>query len=289
MFPFLGVLAGVGAAVGWGVGDFFAGKSSRRIGPYSAAFLSVLLGFAAAVIIYLLLERNFGAPSLRLFGELSVLVLLMTMAQIAFYKALEIGPVGIVATLGSAYPMLTVPLAMVFLGEKLTPMQLAAIATVILGVVLTSIQFGGKKITLGRKQGIFLALAAMVLWGISFAFLDPLVGELGWMKANFLEYVLFVFWEAVVFRMMGIGVRQLVAPGYNRIVVANSLSFVFGNVFFNWGLEKGMAAMVTPVSSAYPVLTVLLSWIFLKEHLKKNQLLGIGLVVAGVILLAIFS
>jgi drug/metabolite transporter (DMT)-like permease len=170
MFPIIGVLAGIGAAAGWGVGDFFAGKSSRRIGPFPAAFLSVFLGFCAAIVIYLLLSREFGAPPLDVFVKLAFLMLLLTVAQIAFYKALEIGPVGIVATLGSAYPMLTVPLAIIFLGERLTLIQLAAISIVILGVILTSIQIGGKKIVTSRKLGVFLALTAMVLWGVSFAF-----------------------------------------------------------------------------------------------------------------------
>jgi drug/metabolite transporter (DMT)-like permease len=289
VFPIIGVLTGIGSAAGWGVGDFLAGKSSQKSGPYQAAFLSVLFGLIVTAVIYLIFVRDFDIPSPDIFIRLTILVLGLSAAQILFFKALSIGPIGIVATIGSAYSLITVPLALGLLGERLTSGQLVAVGTIILGVVLTSIQLGGKSIRLISKRGVALALAAMVIWGISFAFLDPVVEALGWVKAFSLEYVLMVIWELIILGMMGIGFRKLVAPGFNRLVVANSIAFLFGNAAFNFGLEKGLVSIVTPISSAYPVITVLLAWIFLKEHLKRNQLLGIALVITGVIILAVYG
>jgi drug/metabolite transporter (DMT)-like permease len=289
VFPIIGVLTGIGSAAGWGVGDFLAGKSSQKSGPYQAAFLSVLFGLIITAVIYLIFVRDFGIPSLDIFIRLTILVLGLSAAQILFFKALSIGPIGIVATIGSAYSLVTVPLALGLLGEHLTTGQLVAVATIILGVILTSIQIGGKSVRLISKRGVLLALGAMIIWGISFAFLDPVVESLGWVKAFSLEYVLMVIWELVILGAMGIGFRKLVAPGFNRLVVANSVAFLFGNAAFNLGLEKGLVSIVTPISSAYPVITVLLAWIFLKEHLKRNQLLGIALVITGVTILAVYG
>ena len=271
------------------MGDFLAGKSSQKSGPYQAAFLSVLFGLIITAVIYLIFIRDFGIPSLDIFIRLTILVLGLSAAQILFFKALSIGPIGIVATIGSAYSLVTVPLALGLLGEHLTTGQLVAVATIILGVILTSIQIGGKSVRLISKRGVLLALGAMIIWGISFAFLDPVVESLGWVKAFSLEYVLMVIWELVILGAMGIGFRKLVAPGFNRLVVANSVAFLFGNAAFNLGLEKGLVSIVTPISSAYPVITVLLTWIFLKEHLKRNQLLGIALVITGVIILTVYG
>jgi len=287
VFPIIGILTGIGSAAGWGVGDFLAGKSSQKSGPYQAAFLSVLFGLIVTAVIYLIFVRDFGIPSPDIFIRLTILVLGLSAAQILFFKALAIGPIGIVATIGSAYSLITVPLALGLLGEQLTVGQLAAVATIILGVILTSIQIGGKSVKLISKRGVILALGAMIIWGVSFAFLDPVVEELGWVKAFSLEYVLTVIWELVILGAMGISLRKLVAPGFNRLVVANSIAFLFGNAAFNIGLEKGLVSIVTPISSAYPVITVLLAWLFLKEHLKRNQLLGIALVITGVIILAV--
>jgi drug/metabolite transporter (DMT)-like permease len=57
-------------------------------------------------------------------------------------------------------------------------------------------------------------------------------------------------------------------------------------VLFLYALTKGPASQVTPASSAYPVVTVVGSALFLSEKLTLVRGLGTALVVAGVVILS---
>jgi uncharacterized membrane protein len=57
-------------------------------------------------------------------------------------------------------------------------------------------------------------------------------------------------------------------------------------VLFFYALTKGSASQVAPVSSAYPVVTVIGSALFLSEKITLIRSLGTALVVAGVVLLS---
>jgi transporter family protein len=51
------------------------------------------------------------------------------------------------------------------------------------------------------------------------------------------------------------------------------------------GLQEGDASSVIPVSSAYPVVTLLASAVLLSETLTLSRIVGTALVVAGLVLL----
>ena len=57
-------------------------------------------------------------------------------------------------------------------------------------------------------------------------------------------------------------------------------------ILFFYALTKGEASQVTPVTSAYPVVTVIGSALFLAEKITLVRGLGTALVVAGVVLLS---
>lgn len=57
-------------------------------------------------------------------------------------------------------------------------------------------------------------------------------------------------------------------------------------VLFFYALTKGPASQVTPASSAYPIVTVVGSALFLAEKLTLIRGVGTALVVAGVVLLS---
>jgi uncharacterized membrane protein len=57
-------------------------------------------------------------------------------------------------------------------------------------------------------------------------------------------------------------------------------------ILFFYALTKGPASQVTPATSAYPVVTVIGSALFLSEKITLIRGVGTGLVIAGVVLLS---
>ncbi len=68
--------------------------------------------------------------------------------------------------------------------------------------------------------------------------------------------------------------------------VAAGMSTGFGLFFFFRALHQGAASVVVPLTSLYPVVTVVLSWLFLRESLSPRQLTGLVLAIAAVWLLS---
>ena len=67
---------------------------------------------------------------------------------------------------------------------------------------------------------------------------------------------------------------------------ATALAASSALILFFYALTKGPASQVTPATSAYPVVTVIGSVLFLSEKITLVRGLGTGLVVAGVVLLS---
>ena len=64
------------------------------------------------------------------------------------------------------------------------------------------------------------------------------------------------------------------------------LSGALGNIAFFAALEKGNASLATTMSALYPLITVLLGTIFLKERLQFGQLIGLALAMGAILLFA---
>ncbi|MDK2790501.1 MAG: bacterial/archaeal transporter family protein [Methanothermococcus sp.] len=71
--------------------------------------------------------------------------------------------------------------------------------------------------------------------------------------------------------------------------VISALMVVIGSLLLYYGLHKGKASVIVPLSSIGPAITAILAIVFLKEQLSYSQMFGIVLIVSGVILLSINS
>jgi len=60
-----------------------------------------------------------------------------------------------------------------------------------------------------------------------------------------------------------------------------------GAILFFHALRDGKASVVVPITACYPVLTIILGVMVLKEELSLAQGLGIGLAVTGMVLLSL--
>jgi drug/metabolite transporter (DMT)-like permease len=57
-----------------------------------------------------------------------------------------------------------------------------------------------------------------------------------------------------------------------------------GSLLTALALERGPASIVTPISGAYPVVTLGFAWALLKERPTRLQWAGIAAVLAGMVL-----
>ena len=95
--------------------------------------------------------------------------------------------------------------------------------------------------------------------------------------------VAYIFFSLLLVIFRGASLPLGVGGGWAAVTAFAAASSL---ILFFYALTKGPASQVAPVSSAYPIVTVAGSALFLSEQITIVRVLGTVLVVAGVVLLS---
>ena len=210
---------------------------------------------------------------------------------LCYFESILEGQVAIAGTISAGYPALTVIGAVILLSETLGGLQVVGVALIIVGVIAISYEPDPKAVNaLNRRSLVFASMAffAWGVWSLSSKVAIDMVGP----GNMFGFYVISSLTAPVVyawFRRMRPHTRQFPSP--SRIawyLGAASLAVnVFGAFAYTYALDTGMASLVVPISSAYPIVTVLFAVAVLKERLNAVQVLALAGIVAGLISIGI--
>ncbi|HEY2200714.1 MAG TPA: EamA family transporter [Solirubrobacteraceae bacterium] len=316
---------GLGAALSWGLADYFAAVASRGIGA-----LRVVLGFhlfALVPLTVLVLATgdlaHVTAHQLVFFVGIGAVG---WVSYLAFYGALAIGPISVLSPIVSGYAAITVLLAVVIAGDTLSGAQSAAVGITIVGAMLASADVRAIVHTKLRRRsvlGFVLALCAMALLG-GFVFgVSYYRAQIGWLAPIFLARgFATVFLLAHVLAggraepaasdenempeidVITAGAGPLAAgavsvpddPRSTRrwrtllgLLVLLALLDTGGYVFFNVGVGHASAAIVAAASAPYAVVPIIMGVSLFKERPTGAQWVGVACVIAGVIVLGAFT
>jgi transporter family protein len=131
---------------------------------------------------------------------------------------------------------------------------------------------------------LFYALLALVLWGLWGVFSKIASTHLPSWVIFLVELLVYLLVGGFVWGLMRTPVTWTL-PG-TAAAVAAGLCGGFALFFFLKALASGPAAVVVPLTSLYPVITVVLGVTFLHESLTLRHLAGIILATAAVWLLS---
>lgn len=283
------ILAGLVALL-WGSAGVFAKLSTPRLGVGRMALVITAVEapmYATAFFVWgkdgaIALEDAVLAASSCLIGVLGFL---------CFFESVMDGPVAIAGTISAAYPALTVLGALALLSERLTAIQALGIAAIIGGVIALSYEPSpGSKGAMTRRSFLFSFLA-FALWGLWSLTSKMAVDRIG--AGNlFAFYVLSSLTAPLLygwFRRMRPGGLLGTDPRASAwLLAAVGLALnVTGAFAYTFALESGSASLVVPISSAYPLVTIVLAIAFLRERLNWLQVPAVISVVAGLVLVGL--
>jgi len=121
-----------------GFGDFLAKVTINDIGPYNYLFLLPIFYLPVNLVLFLIDKKGRQFPQLNLQKFLPTIfgVLILQIGIIFFNLGFAHGSASLVAPLSSSYIVITVVLALIFLKEKVTKVQLSGIILTIIGIIL---------------------------------------------------------------------------------------------------------------------------------------------------------
>ena len=199
-----------------------------------------------------------------------------------YFEAIVSGPIAIIGTLSAAYPALTVLLARIFLSEHLLPLQNAGVVLTILGCVGLSYAPPDKSAKFVGKTWIIFSLLVVAFWGIDqtivkYAYSLPGANDVNMSVFNTIGEALalgtYVFLKR---RERGHSVKELVHSALPMAMLAG------GDLGVLVATRSGPISIVSPLTGAYPVITLVYAALILKEALTRIQWVCLVVIIIGV-------
>jgi drug/metabolite transporter (DMT)-like permease len=279
----LALALALGASVAWGGSDFMAGLASRRL-----PLLAVLVGSQAAglvLLVGLLAATGEGTPS----GDGALVAAAAGVMELlgfaALYKSLALGPMSVVAPISSAAAVvpLTTSLAA---GERPATAAAVGMGLALAGAAVACVERGGDERGRNRRAapGAAMAVFAALCFGGFFVAMNAATDAAGpaWAVALNRSTSVSVLLTAVALTRPRLG---FAAPD---LVAVASVGLLDGaaNAMFAFALTQGLTSTVSVLGSLYPVTTVMLAALLLKERVAPLQAAGVAAVLAGIALVS---
>ena len=280
-----GFVLGTLSAITWGLADVLVTYVSRRGGFFKTLLLSQIFGLALLVVVALALD-DLPGPSTAQLLALVALGPVAVAAYAGFYRALELGPIAIVSPIASANGAVVVLLAVLVLDESLTAVQ-ALGCMLVLGFIVLAAREPSSAPSEGNGNGIRLALIASIAFGGYLFVLATMSDELGWLVP------ILIARSVTVAIVCAVAVaRPPPSPGaLGRLgvlgCVGAGLLDACGYLVYNRGAEIGEVAITSAAASAYPVIPILVGLFALRERIAWHQLVGVGGVLCGMVVLSL--
>jgi drug/metabolite transporter (DMT)-like permease len=271
----LAVALGLASGLSWGVADFLGGIASRRASAIAVVAVSQAAGLALALIALGIVRPEAPPASHVALGLAAGASGAVGLA--AFYRGLAIGTMGLVApvsALGALVP-LVVDLAA---GRSPGPLALTGMAVALAGAALAASAPGR-----ATRRGLGLAVVAALGFGGFFVLLAEAADQ----------SVLWALTSArtasvplAVVAALAVGAGLRIGREILPVVVLAGILDASANMMFAEGSQRGLVSVVAVLGSLYPVATIALASVVLKERLGPLQAAGAAIALVGVVMIA---
>jgi transporter family protein len=268
----------------WGFDGILAKLSTPKLG---VARIAVLIAVVDGLVYFL--GFCYWRDNLPIaFGDgvlAATSCIVGAVAYICYFESITDGQIAIAGTISAAYPALTVIGALAFLSETLTTTQAISLVAIIGGVIALSYEPNPGSEHAMPRRSLFFALLAFVLWGFWGLTSKMAINAIG--PGNiFGFYVLssmIVPFAYVLFRRVRPERSRAGDPSRTAWVLGGAaLALNVCGVFaFSFALNAGFASLVVPISSAYPLVTVVLAVALLREKLDRLHVIALVFVIVG--------
>lgn len=209
---------------------------------------------------------------------------------LCYFHALQKGDINKVVPIDKSSTVLTILLALIFLGEGLSFKK--GIAVVLIGagtmLMITKKTAAPAKMAAGGREWLVYAVLSAV-----FASLTAILGKIGieGVDSNLgtairTSVVLVMAWLMVFVTGKGGMIRHTDRRELGFIVLSGLATGASWLCYYR-ALQDGPASVVVSVDKLSILVTILFSWLVFHEKLSKKAAAGLGCIVAGTILLAI--
>ncbi|WP_139906461.1 EamA family transporter [Clostridium thermarum] len=207
---------------------------------------------------------------------------------LCYFKALQLGNVNKVTPIDKSSTVLTMILAFIFLGEKVTWIKLIGMIAIGIGtyMMITKKECQAKEVK-GNRWLFYAALSAV------FASLTSILGKVGitGIESNLgtairTVVIMIIAW-LVVFVMKKQGELKNIDKKSWLFICLSGITTGASWLCYYRALQTGLASVVVPIDKLSIVVAVVFSFFILKEKLTIKSFAGLIIIVTGTLVLLI--
>lgn len=285
----IALITGLLGMIGWGTSDYFvsSGLNEESVSEEAGNFWLNLSGVIFSLIIFLgyfIFTGNIVTiPSLSvsIILEIIGLACMNFVGYLFLFRAFREGKLTVISSVFSTYAAGAVVVSALLFGETIPLFRLISLMIVIVGVILVSI---GDIYNFKKVDGIRWVIPAVILFSLFFPLWDSIAQKGGSLfLVLFIDtllailYFCYATYKKSAIKLTHASIKPFLIGGILTTIAAMSVS---------WGYEHtDMPSIVSVISSAVPVPVTILGYVFLKERLSRQQYIGLGVIIVGVILL----
>jgi drug/metabolite transporter (DMT)-like permease len=306
--PLWGFLVSLLVAFMWAVSPILQKEGLKYSTPNeipAVRSISFFLTMAALMLVTQPGKMPLMTP--KLFAGLLMSVALSTMMGDLFF-AISINKIGasLAVSISSSYPLIAALVSIFTLHEDVKPLVWCGTVLILAGIVIIKADASRQeKINTGyvvedfdeilkkrsdTRKGILFASASALCSGINIPIIKLLMDKGGWSptESYFLRAAVFFImaWakRAVQHRWFPSSIKRLEKLPLSTwiyFLASGVVGIALSGVLFGICIVRFPVSVVTPITASSPFMTVILSRLFLEEHLSRVQSAGIALVIVG--------
>ncbi|MDA8197779.1 MAG: DMT family transporter [Actinomycetota bacterium] len=272
----MGLLFAIASSISWGTSDYFGGVASRTIDSLVAVLVSQFAAMVAVMAIIQILGERLWSPVLI---NAVIAGVVGPIALILYYRALAVGPMGIVGPINATSG--AVPVIYGFaIGESITALQWIGVIGCIVGVAIVSASHIKSPHREDLKVVAMSVLSALG-FGVTYIFLARAAAG-GTFSTLAIQRVTNV---VLVGALLLIGKKKLKFNGLRGgiFLAAIGILDVAANGFYIVAAARSSIAIAGAIGSTYPLTTSALAAKYSKERLSTVQYIGAAVTMISII------
>ncbi len=263
-------------------------KSYKELPPSVAFLFDSIFGLLILIPFSLIVGFRFSElPTVFIFALISAIL-----SEAYVFYALSKGELSITATIFSSYPLYTILFSFFINHDKPGLVHWIFIILTILGTIIVSLPYKLNKAEFKKKT--------IILWGVSAAIAVGLADSISKNVIDRTSVESFMFALALVQVPVALIYLKLEKQKISQFseTIKNFEKYKFAilgsllniiAVFFLWlAFSSSNLSVVSPLTSIYPGITILLAYIFLNERIKLKDFIGLVIIVIGVVGISYF-
>ncbi len=285
----IGEIFSLSCALCWAVAVIMFKRSGETLPPYQLNLIKNLI--CAPLLVATAIA--FEGASLPALSEQEWLIVIVSgiggiaIADTWYFRALNLMGASRTGITASLYSPFVIVLSAIWLGERLGGWQYLGFVLVLAGIMLVHYRRQRRDVNLvALEKGILYAAGSVLLMAASVVMVKPVLEGEGFFWSVSIRMVAGL---AGMMLLLGVGSRWqqtrvlLAQPQpWRTICVASFLGTYLAMVLWLAGYKYTDASIASILNETAAAFIVLFAWLFLKEPLEKQKMVGMLLTLAGV-------